>query len=51
MFRKFTETEKWYLLSEKPHIMQFKKFEIEKPEDLYITNQMKLNEVSNKRKS
>ena len=30
MFRKFTETEIWYLLSDKHHIMPFKKFEVEK---------------------
>ena len=35
MSRKFTETEKWYLLSNADHIMSDKKFEIQKSDDLY----------------
>ena len=34
MSRKFTETEKCHLISNKHHIMSYKKFEIEKPDDL-----------------
>ena len=52
MGRKFTKTELWYLLSNKNYIMSFKKFDIEKPYELYRTKkQFILNEIPTKKKS
>ena len=50
MGRKFTKTELWYLLSNKNYIMSFKKFDIEKPYELYWTKkQFILNEIPTKK--
>ena len=50
MGRKFTKTELRYLLSNKNYIMSFKKFDIEKPHDLYRTKkQFILNEIPTKK--
>ena len=38
MNKKFTETEKWYLLSNIEQILSYKKFNFVKPDDLYNNN-------------
>ena len=35
MSKKFSETEKWYLLSNKDQIMSYRQYNIEKSDDLY----------------
>ena len=35
MLRKYTPTENYYKITNKNYIMSFKKFNIEKPDDLY----------------
>ena len=35
MFRKYTSTENYYKITKKNYIMSYKKFNIEKPDDLY----------------
>ena len=45
MTKKFTETEEWYLLSNKEQILSNKKFNFVKPDDLGNKN----NNVNNKK--
>ena len=45
MSKKFTETEEWYLLSNKEQILSYKKFNFIKPDDLCNKN----NNINNKK--
>ena len=45
MSNKFTETEEWYLLSNKGQILSYKKFNFVKPDDLCN----KSNNINNKK--
>ena len=45
MSKKFTETEEWYLLSNKEQILSYKKFNFVKPDDLCNKN----NNINNKK--
>ena len=45
MSNKFTETEEWYLLSNKGQILSYKKFNFVKPDDLCNKN----NNINNKK--
>ena len=45
MSKKFTETEEWYLLSNKEQILSYKKFSLAKPDDLCNKN----NNINNKK--
>ena len=45
MSKKFTETEEWYLLSNKGQILSYKKFTFVKPDDLCDKN----NNINNKK--
>ena len=45
MSKKFTETEEWYLLSNKEQILSNKKFNFVKPDDLCNKN----NNINNKK--
>ena len=45
MSKKFTETEDWYLLSNKEQMLSYKKFNFVKPDDLCNKN----NNINNKK--
>ena len=45
MSKKFSETEEWYLLSNKEQILSYKKFNFVKPDDLCNKN----NNINNKK--